>query len=495
MFSNLRTIQLGIIFVLLMGMLSVATAQESLNYPIVDTNQKHCLSDSAVISCGSGFNGQDAQYDGLQPSYQVNGDGTVTDLNTGLMWQADPGSKMFYADAIAGLSSFNLAGYTDWRVPTIKELYSLMDFTGLDVSSASTAENGIAFMNQDVFAFQYGNTDAGDRLIDSQWVTSNIYVDTVMGNMECFFGVNFADGRIKCYPTASRGNGYFVIYVRGGDNYGVNSFADNGDGTITDNATGLTWMQNDNGTGVLWGDALNYCENLSMVGADDWRLPNIKELHSILDYTRSPGTTNSAAIDPIFNATQITNEAGNPDYGFYWSSTTHLTSSGSVANAAYMSFGRGLGNMDEFGGWIDVHGAGAQRSDPKAGVPADEVNGHGPQGDARRSFNYVRCVRGGIATPSVGADPSTLTFPASSGSQGQPPQGGNGQPPQGGNNQQSGGQNQPPQGGNGQQPPEEAFTACSGLAENASCSINTPNGTVTGTCRPITERLACTPNR
>jgi len=487
MFLNDRTRRLSLVFSLfiVVMMVSVTMAQNDLTYPVVDTNQSHCFNDTSAISCGSSFNGQDAQYNGLQPAYQDNGDGTVTDLNTGLMWWADSGSKMSFADAIASTSSVNFAGYTDWRIPTIKELYSLMDFTGLDVSGLTDVNSPMPFINDDVFVFQYGDTTAGERAIDAQWISSNVYVDTVMNNQECFFGVNFADGRIKCYPTASRGNGYFVYYVRGGTDYGVNNFVDNGNGVVTDNATGLTWMQNDNGAGVLWGDALNYCENLSLAGADDWRLPNVKELHSIVDYTRSPDTTNSAAIDPLFNSTQITNEAGNLDYGFYWSSTTHLNSGGMTSNAAYVSFGRALGNLDG-NGWVDVHGAGAQRSDPKAGVPADEVDGHGPQGDARRAYNYVRCVRGGIATPSNGADPSTLDFPTVAGQQ---------PPPQGENNQQPAGQNQPPQGGNGQQPPEEAFTACNGLAANASCSINTPNGTVAGTCRPINERLACTPNR
>lgn len=48
----------------------------------------------------------------------------------------------------------------------------------------------------------------------------------------------------------------------------------------------------------------------------DWRLPNVKALHSIVDYTRSPGTTESAAIDPLFNTTSITNEANQADYPF-----------------------------------------------------------------------------------------------------------------------------------------------------------------------------------
>ena len=45
------------------------------------------------------------------------------------------------------------------------------------------------------------------------------------------------------------------------------------------------------------------------------------------------------------------------------------------------------------GNWLDAHGAGAQRSDPKAGDPTEFENGRGPQGDAIRINNYVRLVR------------------------------------------------------------------------------------------------------
>lgn len=45
--------------------------------------------------------------------------------------------------------------------------------------------------------------------------------------------------------------------------------------------------------------------------------------------------------------------------------------------------------------YVDVHGAGAQRSDPKTGDPLMFPHGRGPQGDVIRIFNFVRLVRGG----------------------------------------------------------------------------------------------------
>jgi hypothetical protein len=314
------------------------------------------------------------------------------------MWQSDPGEKKTYADAVADTSRCRTGGYSDWRMPTIKELYSLIDFSGADVDP-NGSRGGTPFINTNFFKFQYGREEDGDRIIDSQWATSTIYEGKVMHGARAMFGVNFADGRIKGYPVdAMPGRGakkYYVIYVRENPAYGQNDFVDNGDGTVTDRATGLIWQKADSGKGMDWKEALAYAENMKFAGHDDWRLPNAKELQSIVDYTRAPDTTHSAAIDPVFQCSEITNEAGQKDYGHYWSSTTHLDPRGAI-RAVYVAFGRALGNMH--GQWMDVHGAGAQRSDQKTGE-IEFPQGHGPQGDAQRIDNMVRLVRGGVAEP------------------------------------------------------------------------------------------------
>ena len=61
------------------------------------------------------------------------------------------------------------------------------------------------------------------------------------------------------------------------------------------------WMQEDNGEGMLWKDALSYAENAEYAGYTNWRLPDAKELQSIVDYSRSPATSGTAAIDPLFS--------------------------------------------------------------------------------------------------------------------------------------------------------------------------------------------------
>jgi hypothetical protein len=97
-------------------------------------------------------------------------------------------------------------------------------------------------------------------------------------------------------------------------------FIDNGDGTVTDHCTGLMWQKDtadvsvdghvtdDRSDALTWCDALAYCENLSFAGHDDWRLPNVGELQSIVDYGRF-----GPAIDPAFGSLS----------SVYWSSTTY----------------------------------------------------------------------------------------------------------------------------------------------------------------------------
>ncbi len=380
-------------------------------YPVVDTAQTNFYNASTTISApatNAAFYGQDGQYAGRQPSYSINPDGlTVYDNVTGLTWtqshdwdwdgSLDADDKMTQAAAVAfaaTLNTSNYGGYSDWRLPSIKELYSLMNFNGTDPDPTATDSSGLTpFIDDTVFTIGYGDISAGDRIIDSQFAVTTIYVDYVMVNQEAMFGLNLVDGRIKGYPTLT-GKTYYAYYCRGNTAYGVNSFQDNSNGTVSDLATGLMWAQADSGTGMDWETALNYAETNTLAGHTDWRLPNAKELQSLLDYTRSPSTTGSAAIDPVFSATQITNMANEVDFPWYWSGTTHLKYTGSAASGVYVCFGRGTGSMDSGVTIIDVHGAGCQRADPKSGNAGDYPNaGNGPQGDVQRLFNHVRLVR------------------------------------------------------------------------------------------------------
>jgi hypothetical protein len=95
------------------------------------------------------------------------------------------------------------------------------------------------------------------------------------------------------------------------------SYTDNGDGTVTDNATGLIWQKDGAYIASSWSNAISYCANNTPgLPGTDWRLPNIKELYSILDYGK---------VNPAINAV-FTNTANN----WYWSSTTWFTATTSA---------------------------------------------------------------------------------------------------------------------------------------------------------------------
>jgi hypothetical protein len=445
---------------------------------IVDTGQGKCYDENQEISCprdGEAYYGQDAQYTGVQPSFLDNGDGTVTDLNTGLMWVKTSGEKLAYAEALAGADDFELAGFDDWRLPTIKELYSLIDFSGSTGMSAGTS---VPYIDTDFFDFEYGDTVSDERHIDSQYWSGTEYVGTVFGGQPAVFGVNFADGRIKGYPRDSGPGGspmvQYVRYVRGNPDYGDNDFVDNSDGTITDLATGLIWQKDDSGASMNWEDALAYCEILEHNGYDDWRLPNAKELQGIVDYARAPDAAEPGkqgpAIDPIFDLT----ESGS----WFWTSTTHLDGP-NAGFAVYVTFGQAFGVFND-GTLVNVHGAGAQRSSPKSGNPTDWTAGHGPQNDEIRIYNYARCVRGGaqyveVTGSDTGAPVDNQPIARNYLFGSQPPQG----------VQSPGGAPM------GAAPPKDAIDACSGLSEYAACGFRSPHGQVSGACQQIQAQLAC----
>ena len=100
-----------------------------------------------------------------------------------------------------------------------------------------------------------------------------------------------------------------IIIMFSGISIIAGDFTDSGDGTVTDENTGLMWQQGEGGS-MNWEDAISYCEGLFLAEYVDWRLPNIKELESISD-------------DSLYNPSIDTNFFPNAHSSAYWSSTTH----------------------------------------------------------------------------------------------------------------------------------------------------------------------------
>ncbi len=384
-----------------------AVNARTLGYPLVDTMQARCFDTAGnAIACpaaGSALYGQDAQYTHLPAAYADNGNGTVTDRNTRLVWQKTPTSeRLQFAEAKAYCAALQLGGLSNWRMPTIKELYALADFRG----ELLKPEQGkpTPYIDTKFFDFEYPKPP---MVFAGQYWSSTLYVKgpIINGRNQGAFGFNFADGHIKAYGTgldfftgkeaASSGlpgpaggrrpPGNFVRCVSGAENvYGVNHFKASGDGTVTDSATQRMWQQKDDGVRREWKQALAYCEALDLAGHRDWRLPDTKELQSIVDYDKPA----FPAIDEsVFG---ITKDSDTLDF---WTSTTF----GDIkSHANVIVFGKALSKSGSQTEYTDWHGAGAQRSSIKTligqALTEDDTCSINAC-DVDRPDNLVRCVR------------------------------------------------------------------------------------------------------
>lgn len=381
------------------------------DYPIVSTGQNTFFDGteetSDIVDTENEWYGQNANYIGTPSSYTELEYGWVMDNVTGLVWTKEFANKMTYAEAEEKRDSLTeLTGFT-WRIPTCKELYSLMDY------GAGQANGDLvisAFVDEDLFDIKLGDVSAGEREIDGQVWSSTFYNGLTNNRDEGHLAPNPVDGRIKTYPSfdnfSNSDNTYYLLLCTGNEAYGVNNYVDNGDGTVSDLATGLMWKKEDEEDVFLFTEALANAESSEFAGYTDWRLPDVKELQSIVDYSRGPNSPEGLpAIDTDFlNCTPITNTQSpfTPTYGYYWSNTTlsdgTQTDPKIGSEGMYICFGRALGQSN--GEIVDWHGAGAGRSDAKTLSEAQEaldllevLEYFGPQLDERRYYNKVRLVR------------------------------------------------------------------------------------------------------
>ncbi len=224
----------------------------------------------------SQISGDDGHYRmGAPQSFSDHGNGTITDNNTGLMWLKDPASTVVSAtytwdEANQACASLEFSGYSDWRLPSIEELSTLTD--------AGRPDPAI-------------NPIFSSRTEAAYWSATPF-----KNNPEGHAWMKYSYGPVN-WTFKSVSN--FIRPVRGGNSSKNQRFTVNGNGTVSDNNTGLMWIQDPSVPGVAgamnWSEALSTCESLTFAGFADWRLPNLNEVSSLIDYSRS-----APAIDPVF---------------------------------------------------------------------------------------------------------------------------------------------------------------------------------------------------
>jgi len=275
--------------------------------PVPDTGQTKCYDNTGEIPCpqaGEPFYGQDGNYLINPPSYtklDANGnelpdDATewvmVRDNVTGLIWEvkrnkdgvqdysnphdadntytwydSNPatnggdagvaGDGTDTEDFINALNAENFGGFSDWRLPTAKELAYLTWHEGVSPKIATA---------------YFPQTQS-----NSYW-SQTAYAGDNTQALKIYFS-----NAINLYEN--KANMRYLRAVRGKKK--TATLHDNGDGTVTDRITGLMWGQQPDNNPRTWQQALSLAAGLRLGGHDDWRLPNYKEMISIFDFSMS----------------------------------------------------------------------------------------------------------------------------------------------------------------------------------------------------------------
>ncbi|WP_200153424.1 DUF1566 domain-containing protein [Chromatium okenii] len=287
------------------------------------------LNDTGIITCSNadingfpcpvaGFPGQDAEFGtntfdftkldaaGNDLPATATNHTCVRDNVTGLIWEVktnDGGlrdqNKIYTFDQaenyVKDVNATHVCGFKDWRMPDVKELLGITD-----QSHTHPAIDFNYFLNTPNNGF---------------WSVSP-YVN----DLDYLWNVDFNDSSAS---VSNLSNASHVRLVRGGQF--LDTFVDNGNGTVTQMNTGLMWAKCSEGqtdsdctgtaTEMNWSAALTAANESLLGGYSDWRLPNLKELQTLVDYSR---------YSPAIDSSYFPNTPG----AWFWSGSPYADNSG-----------------------------------------------------------------------------------------------------------------------------------------------------------------------
>ena len=262
------------------------------------------------------------------PRFVINRDGTVTDTLTGLMWLQDAASLgSNWNQCRDYCETLDFAGHDDWRMPSMTEMRSIVHW-GMPKNRRFSDTTGTAPWSE-------GDPFIGLSDVSKLWTTTPYWGDRyqVMRKDAWAEGQTPDTPFLDVWPvrTASR---QAPAPVPNTEDWPRPRFTDMNDGTVRDNLTDLTWTKDAfvGGAQVTWWAARNACENLELAGHEDWRLPNVNEMLSLLDWrwpdgaiqiSNAEGTGPWTEGDPFTRIQTQTFEGNIPPY--YWTSSSHDT--------------------------------------------------------------------------------------------------------------------------------------------------------------------------
>ncbi len=308
-----------------------------------DGTNRFCMTDSGDAAAGDLVSGKIAWVDGSEITGSMTNVGaqtitpTTSDTTITAGYHSGAGYCAGDADLItanikSGINIFGVAGdsnvvdtssgdATAGNILATKKAW--VDGTELTGTMPTPT---LSFANDTVNAGYYSATTLS--AIDTDLAVGNIKSGTTIFGVEGTYVGSY--GIPKTEQTTSYIDYDDGYYEKGAPNSG-DRYTDNGDGTITDNATGLEWVKSgyaDTDTTpattytadgswrkYTWNNALLYAERLDYAGHTDWRLPNVKEIQSI---------TNYEVYNPAINTTYFTNTSSD----YYFSSTTAVNGTG-----------------------------------------------------------------------------------------------------------------------------------------------------------------------